>query len=163
MAIGLSLSGFQDALAQSEPPSPEHIKELYFDAARAGRVDLLDGLIKAGMSPNGQAQAVDFLIAKGADPCAVDAKGNNALMGVAFKGDSKIADRLLTEHCDVDAANTMGQTALMMAALFGRSEIVKLLIEHGANAALKDEAGNTAVGLAQQQGNPEMVTLLDGG
>jgi ankyrin repeat protein len=100
-AIGLSLVGFQGALAQSEPPSPGHVKELYFDAARTGRVDLLDGLIKAGMNPNehdprgftplilaaynGHAQAVDFLIAKGADPCATDPKGNNALMGVAFK------------------------------------------------------------------------------
>src|ERR1700730_15474384 len=51
-AIGLSLVRFQDALAQSEPPSPEHVKELYFDAARAGRIDLLDGLIEAGMNPN---------------------------------------------------------------------------------------------------------------
>ena len=102
-AIGLSLVGFEGAAAQSEPPSPEHVKELYFDAARTGRVDLLDGLIKAGMNPNehdprgftplilaaynGQAQAVDFLIAEGADPCATDPKGNNALMGVAFKND----------------------------------------------------------------------------
>src|SRR3979411_1364498 len=101
-AIGLSLVGFQDALAQSESHAPEHVKELYFDAARAGRVDLLDGLIKAGVNPDerdphgftplilaaydGQVQAVDFLITKGADPCATDPKGNNALIGVAFKG-----------------------------------------------------------------------------
>src|SRR6266852_7078137 len=125
-AVSLSLVGLQEALAQSECPAPEHVEELYFDAARAGRVDLLDGLIKAGMNPNehdprgftalilaaynGQPQAVDFLIAKGADPCATDPKGNTALMGVAFKGESKIADRLLTEHCDVNAANTVGQT-----------------------------------------------------
>jgi ankyrin repeat protein len=159
VAIGLSLVGFHDALAQSESLAPEHVKELYFDAARAGRVDLLDGMIKAGVNPNErdphgftplilaayneQPQAVDFLIAKGADPCATDPKGNTALMGVAFKGDSKIADRLLTEHCDVNATNNVGQTALMMAALFGRNEVVKLLIAHGANSALKDSAGNT--------------------
>ena len=28
--------------------SPGRVKELYFDAAREGRVDLLDGLIKVG-------------------------------------------------------------------------------------------------------------------
>src|SRR5882672_7680580 len=123
-ATGLSLVGFQGALAQGEPPSPEHVKELYFDAARAGRVDLLEGLITAGMNPNEhdprgftplilaayneQPQAVDFLIAKGADPCATDPKGNTALMGVAFKGNRTIADRLLTEHCDVNATNNVG-------------------------------------------------------
>jgi len=48
LAIGLSLVISQDALAQSEVPSPEHVRDLYFDAARTGRVDLLDGLIKAG-------------------------------------------------------------------------------------------------------------------
>src|SRR5712692_2875152 len=113
-AIGLSLVGFQGALAQSAPPSPEHVKELYFDAARAGRVDLLEGLIKAGMNPNEH-----------------DPRGFTPLILAAFKGDSKVADRLLTEHCDVNAANNVGQTALMMAALFGRTEIVRLLIAHG--------------------------------
>jgi hypothetical protein len=85
-AIGLSFAGLQSARAQAAPPTPEHTKELYFDAARAGRVDLLQGLIKAGMNPderdphgytalilaayNGQLQAVDLLIASGANPCA---------------------------------------------------------------------------------------------
>ena len=82
--------------------SQDHIKEIYFDAARQGRDDLLDGLIKSGMKPderdshgytalilaayNGQVKTVDFLIQKGANPCAADAKGNSSLMGVAFKG-----------------------------------------------------------------------------
>src|SRR5258707_2269526 len=97
VAIGLGLVGFQNALAQSESLAPEHVKELYFDAARAGRVDLLDGLIKAGVNPNErdphgftplilaayneQPQAVDFLITNGADPCATDPKCNTALIG----------------------------------------------------------------------------------
>jgi hypothetical protein len=96
-AIGLSCAGWQGVLAQAEPLTPEHAKELYFDAARAGRVDLLEGLIKAGMDPNvrdphgytalilaaynAQLQAVEVLIAKGADPCATDPDGNTALMG----------------------------------------------------------------------------------
>jgi hypothetical protein len=45
-AIGLSLVGFQDALAQSASPSLEYVKELYFDAPERGRVDLLDGQIR---------------------------------------------------------------------------------------------------------------------
>src|SRR6266446_9594354 len=119
--------------------SPERVKELYFDAAREGRVDLLEGLVKQGMSVdlrdprgftplilaayNGQLAAVNFLVEHGADPCAVDPKGNSSLMGVAFKGDSKMAMRLIAEHCDINAANQTRQTALMMAAMFGRTDV----------------------------------------
>jgi len=98
--------------------SQDHIKELFFDAARQGRDDLLDGLIQSGMKPderdakgytalilaayNGQAKTVDFLIEKGASPCATDSKGNSSLMGVAFKGETKIAQRLIVARCDVN-------------------------------------------------------------
>src|SRR5260370_18465260 len=123
------------------PLSPDRVKELYFDAAREGRVDLLEGLIKDGMSVdlrdsrgftplilaayNGQLAAADFLICHGADPCAIDPKGNSSLMGVAFKGNAKVAARLLPEPCSVNAANRAGQTALMIAALFGRTDGVQ--------------------------------------
>ena len=158
--------------------SPERLKELYFDAAREGRVDLLDGLTRVGMAVdsrdsrgftplilaayNGQFAAVEFLIGHGADPCAVDPRGNSSLMGVAFKGDTKVAARLLAERCDVDAANNSGQTPLMMAALFGRTDVVKLLVAHGADPTLKDPLGNTAAGLARQQGNAAMAVLIKG-
>jgi ankyrin repeat protein len=157
-------------------PSQGHIKEIFFDAARAGRADLLDGLIQSGMKPderdakgytalilaayNGQAKTVDFLIQKGANPCATDPKGNSSLMGVAFKGETGIVQRLIAAHCDVNARNGAGQTALMMAAMFGRTEVVKMLLVNGASPELQDQAGNTAVSLAQQQANPQMITLL---
>ena len=118
--------------------SQDHIKEIFFDAARQGRDDLLDGLIKSGMKPderdpngytalilaayNGKAATVDFLIQKGANPCATDAKGNSSLMGVAFKGESGIAQRLIAAHCDVNARNNAGQTALMMAVRSARTD-----------------------------------------
>ena len=153
-------------------PSQGHIKEIFFDAARAGR----DGLIQSGMKPderdakgytalilaayNGQAKTVDFLIQKGANPCATDTRGNSSLMGVAFKGEIVIAHRLITAHCDVNARNDAGQTALMMAAMFGRTDVVKMLLANGANPELQDRVGNTAASLAQQQANPQMITLL---
>ena len=153
-------------------PSQGHIKEIFFDAARAGR----DGLIQSGMKPderdakgytalilaayNGQAKTVDFLIQKGANPCATDTRGNSSLMGVAFKGEIVIAHRLITAHCDVNARNDAGQTALMMAAMFGRTDVVKMLLVNGANPELQDRVGNTAASLAQQQANPQMITLL---
>jgi ankyrin repeat protein len=154
----------------------DRIKEIFFDAARQGRDDLLDGLIQSGMKPderdakgytalilaayNGQAKSVDLLIQKGANPCATDPKGNSSLMGVAFKGETGIAQRLIAAHCDVNARNDAGQTALMIAAMFGRTDVVKMLLMNGANPELQDRVGNTAASLAQQQANQQMVTLL---
>jgi ankyrin repeat protein len=154
----------------------EHIKDLFFDAARQGRNDLVGGLIQSGMSPeerdphgytalilaayNGQATTVDLLIQKGANPCATDSKGNSSLMGVAFKGETAIAKRLIAAGCDVNARNDAGQTALMMAALFGQTDVVKLLLADGANVELKDNSGNTASSLAEQQANRMMAKIL---
>src|ERR1700733_13640355 len=141
--------------------SQDHIKEIFFDAARTGRNDLLDGLIRSGMKPderdphgytalilaayNGRAASVDFLIQHGANPCATDPRGNSSLMGVAFKGETAIAQRLIAAHCDVNARNGAGQTALMMASMFGQVEVAKLLLTNGANTSLQDQAGNTAL------------------
>jgi hypothetical protein len=155
--------------------SQDHIKELFFDAARSGRNDLLDGLIRCGMKPderdpngytplilaayNGKASTVDFLIQQ----CATDAKGNSSLMGVAFKGETTITQRLIAAHCDVNARDNAGQTALKMAAMFGQTDAVKLLLKNGANLTLQDQAGNTAMTLARQQANSQMVALLTQG
>jgi len=170
-----SSPGTGDAAAGSMTLS--RIKELYFEAAREGRDDLLGGLLKSGVlqpdarNPQGYTAlilaaynehpgTVDFLIGKGADACATDPKGNSSLMGVAFKGDAEIATRLIAAHCDVNAVNGAGQTALMMAALFGRTDVIKVLLAHGADPSRRDQAGNTAALLAQQQGSTAVVELL---
>jgi len=176
MAYGLALAASGASHAQTAPPIPAHYQELFFDAARDGRVDLLAGMIKDGMAVNahdargytalilaaydGHSDAVALLLRDGADACATDPKGANALMGVAFKGETAIA-QMLVPHCDVNAANQQGQNAAMMAALFGHEDIVRLLVDHGARLDLKDAAGNTALSLARQQGNKKMQILLE--
>jgi uncharacterized protein len=161
---------------ESANMSQDHLKAIFFDAARQGRNDLLSGLIQSGMKPDvrdphgytalilaaysGQASSVDLLIQKGANPCATDAHGNSSLMGVAFKGETGILQRLIAAHCDVNARNDAGQTALMMAALFGRTDAVKMLLANGADRSIQDLQGHTAEILAQQQANPQMVALL---
>jgi hypothetical protein len=80
-------------------------EETSFRCFREGRIDLLEGVIKAGMDPNagdprgftpltladynGQAETVDFAIGKDADPRVTDPNGNTALMDAAFKGETK--------------------------------------------------------------------------
>lgn len=97
----------------------------------------------------------------GADPCALDPKGNSAMMGVAFKGYTEIAKWLLEYgKCDVNHQKLAGQTALMMAALFNREAIIQLLLAHGAKPDLADYQGNTAAKLAQAQGLSKVVEII---
>jgi ankyrin repeat protein len=179
--LGLLLGAALAAAPAAPPaslPSPERRQELLFEAAKLGRTDLIPVLVKEGADANayegrgftplilaaynGQAEAVDVLIAAGADPCKPDAnQGNTAQMGVAFKGNDAIATRLLREKCDVNARNHAGQTALMMAALFGRAAQIDLLIAAGADPKLTDASGRSAAAVAAAQGNAALASKLD--
>lgn len=155
----------------------DQIEGIYFDAARAGRNDIISGLIGQGIGPNihnqkgdtplilatyyGHLDTVNLLISHGAEPCGKDKKGNTALMGAAFKGESAIVRRLSEAGCPVNTQNDVRQTALMMAALFGRTDTVKTLLELGADPSLVDAGGATALSLAEAQGDGAMVSLLE--
>jgi len=158
-------------------PSPERRQQLMFDAARLGRVDMIDPLLKfgadinayddRGFTPlilaayNGQAATVDALIAKGANACRPDRdQGNTAQMGVAFKGEDAIAARLLKAGCDVNTRNNAGQTALMMASLFNRTRQVDMLLAAGADRTIQDAAGRSARSVAADQGNEPMAVRV---
>ena len=155
-------------------PSPERRQQLLFEAARLGRTDMIDALLKAGadinayddrgFTPlilaayNGQSAAVETLITKGADACRPDRdQGNTAQMGVAFKGEDGIAARLLKAGCNVNARNHAGQTALMMASLFSRTRQVDILLAAGADRTIQDAAGRSASSVAAGQGNTVMA------
>ncbi|AMK77422.1 MULTISPECIES: ankyrin repeat domain-containing protein [Methylomonas] len=148
-----------------------------FDMARDGDTKAIAEYVKRGGDPNlanadgytplnlaayhGHLPAVQVLHNAGANPCAEDGKGNNALMGVAFKGDTPTARWFLNHSgCDVNRQNHAGQTALMMASLFGREEIIQLLMQHGAHADIQDLQGNSATSLAQAQGLNRVATII---
>lgn len=159
-------------------PSAERLQELWFDAARAGRDDMISALLQAGVdievrdarghtalvlaSYNRQASATALLLANGAAVDGTrDALANTALMGVAFKGYDEIARMLIDVGAEVDRRNGVGQTALMMAALFGQTMIVDMLVAAGADVGAVDAAGNSARSVALAQGNAAMADHLD--
>lgn len=109
----------------------------------------------------GHTDTAAAMLQAGADACALDDKGSNAFMGVAFKGHLETA-RWLSENtdCDVNHRNYAGQTALMMAALFDRTDIAELLLSHGADARIRDYSGNSAESLAAGQGLGKMLSIL---
>lgn len=157
-----------------ELPPMERLVELWFDAARMGRDDVIPALLAAGVdiavtdakgytalvlaSYNGQQSTTALLLKHGAAvDGAQDAQGNTALMGVCFKGYVPIARLLIDAGADVNRRNSVGQTALMMAALFNQGAIIDLLLAAGADASITDAAGNTVKTLAIAQGNTELA------
>lgn len=102
-----------------------------------------------------------LLLANGANACTLDAAGNNAFMGVAFKGHLSMAKWLLDNtDCSINHRNFAGQTALMMAALFDQEPLVELFIKRGADIAIRDYRGNSAETLAAGQGLDRIVDIV---
>jgi len=165
---------------QAPPPLPtvERLHELWFDAARLGRNDMIPALLQAGValdaidakghdalilaSYHGHVGTTALLIGEGAAvDGGADPRGNSALMGVAFKGHAAVARILIDAGADVHRRNHAGQTALMMAALFDQTEIVDMLMAAGADPAVVDDAGNSARTVAMMQGNQAMAARLE--
>ena len=148
----------------------------WFDAARAGRVDILRALYEAHYPINSQTQrgytavilaaynqkpeALAYLLSIGADACQRDGNGNTALMGAIYKGHADVARTLLEAPCPIDQINHAGETALAFAALFGRLDVLSELVGRGADPTHTDSHGHTPLDVALQQGNEDAVRLL---
>lgn len=148
----------------------------WFDAARAGRIDILQALYEAhypidsqtssGYSAvilaayNDQPDALRYLLSMGANACLGDRNGNTALMGTLYKGHVEVAHVLLDARCPVDQANNAGETALSFATLFGRLDLLPALIAKGADIDHVDVHGNTALAVALKQGNDQSANAL---
>lgn len=150
----------------------------WFDAARAGRVDILQALYDAHypvdtQNASGytavvlaaydeQPEALNYLLSVGANACIADHNGNTALMGAIYKGHTAIAQRLLQTSCPINQANKAGETALAFAVLFGRKSLLSELVRHGARLDSRDVNGQTPMAIAAKQGDNDMVQMLRG-
>lgn len=160
------------------PMDAAKVQQYLFDTARAGDATLVKELVGAGASIdacngdgytalilaayNGRMDAMNALLAAGADPNLGDKRGNTALMGAIFKGEEAIARRLLADpRTNADARNNAGQTAAMFAALFGKEALVDALAARGADFSVADAAGQTPHGLALQQGNDALAKKIE--
>jgi ankyrin repeat protein len=146
------------------------------DAVRGGDLDTLERTLNAGVAAtavtprgdsllmlaayHGRAEAVQVLLARGADPNQRDAKGQPPLAGVAFKGLIEIAELLVAGGADVNAASADGRTSLMLAAAFDRTRMVRWLLDRGASPDACDAAGMRAVDVAQAMGAAGAVAEL---
>ena len=116
-------------------------------------------LIKAAR--DGCIQAVQQLLACGANIEAVNQYGNTALIWAAAMGHSEIVQELLARGANIGVVNQDGNTALIWAAYRGHSETVQLLLDRGANIeAIKQYYRYTALIGAATKGHSKTVQLL---
>lgn len=132
-----------------------------------------DTMLNTGTTPllraakSADIQAMEYLLANGADPTLTNRSGVNPLMAAAGVGTSdsdstgryKTEDQIIEairiglEHgLDVNAADRGGRTAVHGAALLGYDKVIRFLAESGADLTLADGDGftplDTALGLA---------------
>jgi ankyrin repeat protein len=110
---------------------------------------------------NGDAPIVRQLLAKGADPAALDRLRKTAMIYAAGEGQTEVVQLLLARGVDVNAVYGNDLTALMWAAGFDRSATVKALLEAGARTDLKDNRGKTAADIARAEKFAATAALID--
>jgi ankyrin repeat protein len=118
-----------------------------------------------------------MLLARGADPKAVDEAGDGPLGNAAGAADVEILKALLAAGASVNersnrGGSLRGLTPLMRAAGANSLESVRLLLAHGSDvnavsnearavkAGLQEHGRLTSLLLAVEHGNPEMIQLL---
>ena len=181
-----------DAKADANAANAAGITPLMIAATDIGKVRLLlergadvNAVSKRGRTAlmlaaasDGSAPIVRVLMARGANPKAVDAMKGTALHQAMRGGDIDTIRMLLDAGLGVNDADFMGFTPLIGAAFTGRIDAMKLLIEKGANVNAvsgnggfqKVKAGTIALGnwtallASAAHASPEMIrVLLDAG
>ena len=108
----------------------------------------------------GRNEAVDELLAVGADVNRTNNYGNTALSFAARFGLKKIVKSLLDCGANVNLPNNIGNTPLIRASHFGHAVVVKELIGARADVNGKNKAGQSALSLATQKGHTKVVEQL---
>ena len=112
----------------------------------------------------GDAAAVERLLAAGADVHQLSADGETALHVTAIKGDLRTARLLLDAGADVNARTPRGSTIWMTPAMWtvyhGHVELMQLLLDAGADASAADEHGKTLLEMSQEARQPEIEAMI---
>jgi cytohesin len=114
---------------------------------------------------SGSLEAVDLLLAAGAERDRFDQSGLTALHYAAWYGRAKVAARLLEVGANPNTiTDSLFETPLHYAVRFGDASLISLLLAAGTAREARDSDGRTALALAVLSRRPDNVpTLLDAG
>jgi len=109
----------------------------------------------------GHAEIAELLIAKGANPNAIDMMGETPLHAAVLEGQKDVVLVLLAGGANVDAENRMQRTPLHFAARDGYVDMVEVLLAQGADVNAKDKSpSRTPLHYAAQQDHKDVAELL---
>lgn len=159
-----------------EPREPDLIQELLISAAKEASLTAVELILKKGVDPNVQDQAMAtplhwaawsgnivtmaLLLKEGAK---VDAKDTNMETPLhwAAKSDREPAIRMLLQaRANINSQDQLWRTPLYEAARHGQKEAIKALLGSGAKIHLEDKSGLTPLDMARRSGDRESLDLL---
>jgi peptidoglycan/LPS O-acetylase OafA/YrhL len=134
LTIGVSTLAMASAARKAGGAGPAAGTSNIWAAARAGDLGAIERHLASGVAVDaqdpqrggtslmwaacaGQAEAIELLIKRGADPNAAGQDGGTALHGAAFLGHEKAVEALIRRGAKVNAANKRGNTPLDTAVL----------------------------------------------
>jgi peroxiredoxin len=113
---------------------------------------------------SGDVEAVERLIADGADPDDRDRRGRTALAHAAAAGNDEAIAMLIEAGAELEAACDAGHTPLAHASIGGHPDAVKALAAAGASVDATDYQGWTPLMHAARRGWVDVIeTLLESG
>lgn len=138
-------SALQISAGQRSQQGPtKSANEAWFLAASGGDINIVSGLIVAGVDVN-----------------VKDNFGQTGLMLSAEKGHLAVVKALLAAGADPNSKDHNERTALIVASAFGRADVVGVLLDAGAKPS---ESNSGALRIAAEEGYTDLVkTLLAAG
>ncbi len=121
-------------------------------------LDLNERLLK--MAKQGENDAIQTLLGKGAEIDYQDKFGHTALMGAAMDNRLTTIDFLMAWGANPTAKNNFGLNALMLAVDQGHTETAVKMLEF-IDPRERTRDGRTALDIARRHGNTTIIRLLE--
>lgn len=150
----------------------------FFHAAYLGDVDQLDGYFRNGVSPNaknvrardmtplmyaawgGNAAAIRYLIANGANVNDTNSEGVTALMLAAYANQDESARVLLDNGANPDLFDKKYNSALTFAIAKENLSMIRLLASRGVGLNQRGRLGRSPLAVAVSKNKPEAVRTI---